>query len=282
MSLGIVSNCFKCQLDEGESLAGLVMESTRRGYSVIELRQGCLGDGESPGTLVPRPDALANLTADCPGVTWDLALGYPCMDPKTDGADEIFAAGCESISRLAGEGMAHLRLVDLSTDHAGVNPADAAASIGRLFRRVREVGGQLSIEHARESWAWFIEVFSRAHDDAGVDRDRLKICFDPCNLLVAPDRPDPAEVTAGLDPELVSMIHIKQRRDGQPWPAVAEGEVDWESVIPAINAMHAGRGFDGPLLFEVAPSRDVWDFLSGSRVYLQRLGLEMGVNSDLE
>ena len=64
-----------------------------------------------------------------------------------------------------------------------------------------------------------------------------------------------------------------------PWPAVAEGEVDWPGVISAIDQMGRGRGFHGPLLFEVAPSRDIWEFLDGSRVYLSRLGLEMGLGT---
>jgi hypothetical protein len=33
-------------------------------------------------------------------------------------------------------------------------------------------------------------------------------------------------------------------------------------------------------LCDVAPSRDVWEFLEGSRVYLQRLGLEMGLDTE--
>ncbi len=279
MPAGIVSNCFRSQLDAGESLAGLIGQAAAGGFSVIELRQGCLGDGESPGELVPDPDRLEALAEACPGVQWDLALGYPCFDPATTGEDAVFSSGRTAIGRLATGGPPHLRLVDLTTDHSCVDPADAAATVGRLLERVRDVDGMLSIEHARENWEWFSEMFARARDAAGADGRWLKICFDPCNLLMAPGHPDPATVTAGLDPETVSMIHIKQRRNGQPWPAVADGEVDWAGVIEAMGAMGDGSGFEGPLLFEVAPSRDLWEFLEGSRVYLQRLGLEMGLGS---
>ena len=279
MSLGVVSNCFKSQLDLGQPLAGLIGQATDLGYSVIELRQGCLGDCESPGELVPDPDRLQDLAAACPGVQWDLALAYPCFDPSTVGDDTVFESACESIVRLASGDTPHLRLVDLATDHTRVDPAAAAATVGRLLERVCEVGGMLSIEHARESWQWFSDVMARARGAFGAHRQSLKVCFDPCNLLGAPDRPDPAEVTGSLDPDLVSMIHIKQRRDGQPWPAVAEGEVDWAEVISAMGRMGGGQGFDGPLLFEVAASRDIWGFLEGSRVYLGRLGLETGLET---
>lgn len=280
MRAGIVSNCFKSQLDAGESLAALIGRATACGFSVIELRQGCLGDGESSGELVPDPDRLESLAESCPGVCWDLALGYPCFDPATTGDDVVFSAGRTAIGRLAQAGPPHLRLVDLTTDHSCVDTVDAAATVGRLFERVRDVGGMLSIEHARENWEWFSEVFARARDAAGEDGRWLKICFDPCNLLMAPGHPDPAKVTAELDPEAVSMVHVKQRRNGQPWPAVADGEVDWAGVIEAMGSMGDGVGFEGPVLFEVAPSRDVWEFLEGSRVYLQRLGLEMGLDTE--
>jgi sugar phosphate isomerase/epimerase len=280
MPVGVVSNCFKSQIDAGQPLGDLIGQASQRGFSVIELRQGCLGDCESENELVPDPDRLQALVESCPGLQWDLALGYPCFDPTTSGDDPVFVAGCESIGRLShGDQVPHLRLVDLSTDHATVDVADAAQTVGHLLERVREVGGMLSIEHARESWEWFSEVFARAREAAGDNGQWLKICFDPCNLLMAPGCPDPAQVTADLDPDAISMIHIKQRRDGRPWPAVAEGEVDWPEVISAIDQMGQGRGFHGPLLFEVAPSRDIWEFLDGSRVYLSRLGLDMGLGT---
>ncbi len=279
MSLGVVSNCFKSQLEAGQPLSDLIGQATDLGYSVIELRQGCIGDCESSGELVPDPDRLGELARACPGVQWDLALAYPCFDPSTVGDDTVFVSACESIVRLAAGDTPHLRLVDLSTDHTSVDSAEAAPVVRRLLERVCEVGGVLSIEHARESWQWFSDVMARARESAGVQGQSLKVCFDPCNLLNAPGRPDPVEVTAGLDPDSVSMIHIKQRRDGQPWPAVAEGEVDWAEVISAMGRMGGGQGFDGPLLFEVAASRDIWGFLEGSRVYLGRLGLETGLET---
>ena len=44
---GIVSNCFRTQLDSGTALEDLLGEASRRGYRAIELRQGCLGEFET-------------------------------------------------------------------------------------------------------------------------------------------------------------------------------------------------------------------------------------------
>ncbi len=273
MAWGLVSNCFKSQLEAGESLCDLIERAVGLGYRVMELRQGCLGEYESHGELVPDSLRLAELSSRCPGVEWDLALAYSCFDPTTTGLDAVFEAGCRSIQSLAAGQTPHLRLVDPTTDHTRCDPSESAATVVRLLERVVAVGGVLSIEHSRESWAWFAEVFARAGDLAQADRGSLKMCFDPCNLLSAGDRPDPASVTEGLDPDRVSMIHIKQRRDGRAWPAVAAGEIDWAGVIAAMGRMGGGRGYAGPWLLEVAPSRDIWEFLEGSRVYLGRLGL---------
>ncbi len=277
MNAGIVSNCWQAQIQQGVSLESLVVQARDRGYVAIELRQGCLGDCESSDDLVPDVERLSELAAACDGLTWDLALGYPCFAPGNAGDDAVFTAGCQAIGPLAAGRTPHLRLVDLQTDHTRVATAEAADTVLRLLTAVRRVGGLLSIEHAREDWGWFREVFDRARTAAGPDRDWLKICFDPCNLLLAPGEPDPATVTAGLAPAEISMIHFKQRRDGQPWPAVDEGEVDWAAVVRAINGMGDGQGFPGPYLFEIAPSPEVWECLDGSRVFLDRLGLEMGL-----
>ena len=278
MNAGIVSNCWQAQIQMGASLQSLVAEARDRGYTAIELRQGCLGDCESPDDLVPDVDRLSELASSCGDLTWDLALGYPCFAPGNSGDDTVFTAGCRAIGPLANGGTPHLRLVDLTTDHTRVTPAEAADTVLRLLAEVRRVGGLMSIEHAREDWGWFRDVYDRARAAAGSDGDWLKICFDPYNLLSAPGGPDPAAITAGLAPDEISMIHLKQRCDGQPWPVVVEGEVDWAAVVTAINGMADGQGFPGPFLFEIAPSPDAWEFLDGSRVYLARLGLDVGLD----
>ena len=45
--LGIVTNCFRTQLDAGAPLVDLIGEASRRGFRAIELRQTCLGEFEA-------------------------------------------------------------------------------------------------------------------------------------------------------------------------------------------------------------------------------------------
>jgi len=266
--LGIVSNCWQWRLDDGESLDTLIARAVDEGYGAIELRQGSLGQYETGPECRPLPESLARLVDQFPGVQFDLALAYPCFAPDGDGSDELFQAGRAAAVSLAGGGMPHLRLVDPETDATTVDPHQAAETVGRLVAELGRVDGMLSIEHSRQAWTWFRRVFELARDRAGERGGRLKICFDPCNLLVAGD--DPAEVTASLSAADISMIHLKQRRNGLHYPAVADGEVDWTAVAAAINLL----GFDGPMLFEIAAHENIWEFLDGSCAYLARRGLE--------
>jgi F0F1-type ATP synthase epsilon subunit len=34
------------------------------------------------------------------------------------------------------------------------------------------------------------------------------------------------------------MVHFKQRRDGKPYPAVADGDIDWPEQIRILNDKH--------------------------------------------
>ena len=68
----------------------------------------------------------------------------------------------------------------------------------------------------------------------------------------------------------LSMMHLKQRRDGSIVPAICEGDVDWAAELEAVKQIN----YCGPFLFEIAPHENVWEYLEGSRVYLERLGLK--------
>ena len=67
------------------------------------------------------------------------------------------------------------------------------------------------------------------------------------------------------------MVHFKQRRDGKPYPAVADGDIDWPEQIRILHEKH----YTGPGLLEIEPHRNFWEYLEGSREYLRRCGVKM-------
>ena len=56
MQVGLVSNCWKTQLEQGQDLVELLDRAGERGLRAIELRQGCLGRFETAGEQQPMSE----------------------------------------------------------------------------------------------------------------------------------------------------------------------------------------------------------------------------------
>ena len=273
ISWGLVSNCWRKQLAEGVPLEDLLGEADKRGYHVIELRQTCLGEFESGDEPLPLAEKMTLLPEKFPGIRFNVAVCVPFLDPQMNATHPVFTAGKWAADAVAGECPPHLRLVDLMTsgeDFERAGNKAAADQVVELTRSLVEIDGVLSIEHSRQPWKPFRETFSLAREQLGPDADRLKLCYDPCNLLAPGDKVDPSEVTASLDVNELSMVHFKQRRDGKPFPAVADGDIDWPEHIRILNDKH----YSGPGLFEIEPHRNIWEYLEGSREYLRKCGIK--------
>ena len=273
--LGIVSNCWRTQLEAGVSLAELIAEAVRRGYRAVELRQTCLGDCETGDDHLPLAEALSELPDMYPGIRFNLAINVPCLQPGFSADDRVFTAGKWAAQAVAGDCPPHLRLVDLQTTAAQLSaagPVDTGRAIAKLARVVVELDGVLSLEHARQPWHGFRAAFDAARDDLARDADRLRLCYDPCNLLLGGDGVDPAGVTASLCADELSMVHGKQRRGDRGLAVVTDGDIDWAAQAAALTNI----GYRGPILFEVEPHEDIWQNLDVSCRYLQRAGF--GIN----
>lgn len=255
--LGLVSNCWKVQLDSGTPLDSLISESVRRGLSVIELRQGSLGEYEVGPTCVPHPDRLSELARRFPDVQFNVALSLPCLSGVLSSDNSLFLAGRSAAISLANGQPPHLRLVDLLTRPEQCLESSAKAAVSGLVELTEamiEVEGTLSIEHSRQPWLWFDSVMHAAHRRLGERSSRLRLCFDPCNLLLTERAEDITGIVESIAPNDVSMIHIKQRRNGQVQPDVGDGDLDWPKLLETLRR----RGHTGPVLFEIAPQVDVW------------------------
>lgn len=258
--LGLVSNCWKVQLDSGISLDSLMTEAVRRGMTVIELRQGSLGEYEAGPTCVPQGDRLAELARRFSEVRLNVALSLPCLGGELSREDFLFLAGRSSAMALANGQSPHLRLVDLQTrpeQCLASSIESAARRLVELTAAMIEVEGVLSIEHARQPWSWFDSVMRAARRRLGERSSRLRLCFDPCNLLLTERAEDVVGIVESVAPKDVSMIHIKQRRDGQVQPNLGDGDLDW----PKLLRMLRRRGHTGPVLLEIAPHAEVWSNL---------------------
>lgn len=270
MRIGIVSNCWKVQLDEGTGLDDLVEEAWDRGYGAIELRQGCVGRFERGADFLPDATALSVLPQRVPDVQFDVAIAVPFLSPGLSPDDPLLRTGLKAADAVSGGFRPHLRLVDTFT----ASPPDASAdqlaqALVPWADYLTDRGGWLSLEHARQPWQLFRGVFDRLRDLLGPNGNHVRLCYDPVNLLFASDRPRPEQVTESLHAADLSMVHLKQAVGSEILSQVTDGAIDWSMQLGLLRT----AGFQGPFLFEIAPDRNIWSNLDASWQYLAGLGL---------
>lgn len=279
-SLGLVSNCWKIQLDAGTSLAELVQQAAKEGFRFIELRQGCLGECEDAETRLPNAAALKKLARNFQEITFDLAVELPVFSEATDVSSttvEAMLLGARAISE--NDRPAHLRLVDLVSkdvpDRRSV-ATNAAFCLEDVVESLLNLKAQLptgivSVEHSFQPWAGFRRVFESTSLGKESSGNSVQVCYDPCNLWLADDGKNANEITAQIPVDRLSMVHLKQRVDGAISPRLEPGDVDWPGQLSLLNS----AGYSGPFLFETAPSEDVWECLRDSRNYLASIIREL-------
>lgn len=279
--LGLVSNCWKIQLEAGESLRDLIDGAIACGLDFIELRQGCLGEFEDKGTRLPRVELLHQLASDFPQVTFDLAVELPVFSEEIDPASAEVRVLIDAARALADEHRpAHLRIVDLVSKCVPSPRADdshesADFSQQHVMRSLRALqdelpSGVLSLEHSFQPWKGFSRLFSAAGSKAESEAPPAhspKLCYDPCNLWLSGDDDLLKEPRSLLHADWLSMVHLKQRVDGTVSTRFEPGEVDWGQQLMVLDQ----AGYAGPLLFEIASSTDIRDCLEESSRYLAEL-----------
>lgn len=268
---GIVSNCWKQQLDRGQSLVQLIEQAQAQGFRAVELRTGSLGEFEADVAAASVSSGaclrLAELAKQFPSIDFNLAIDFPFFggQPPLDGDDVI--ASIEAAKCLSHDGSPHLRLVDTVTrsrnpDSTAIEAASQA--LAAMTQRMVQQGGRLSVEHAYQTWGTFQLVMSQARRRLGANADRLRCCFDPCNLLLTEPPDQIPGIVETIRPAEVSMIHIKQRRNGSIQPDIQAGDLDWPVLLKSLTS----NKHHGPWLFEIAASDDIWTHLEHSRQFV--------------
>ena len=269
--IGIVSNCWKYQLDRGQRLASLIGEAQASGFTHIELRQTCLGEFESGNQFDVA--GLAGIAGEFPGLIFNLAVPCPYFDERAlESSDcvEHLQQAFQAAQALAAA-PPHLRLVDIESQVG--EPPDSlpriAAKLADLLGPFLTSGGLVSFENAKQSWEALEQLLDRLrrHIQSGL---QPRLCYDPANLAIQAGTADPG-LLGRLQAADLSMVHLKQSRDGEPLAVLGTGDVDWPEQFAALATL----GFQGPWLFEIPPHAEIWRYLQESRRFLWR-GLGYG------
>ena len=270
MKLGAITNSWREQLGR-QDIGALVGEAQARGARHIELRQTCLGECESGEGDDWRPDVgrLEALVARYPGLSFNLAVAYPCLTQMAQPESGLFEAMLEAAIAVS-PSQAHLRMVDPARfgahwESAGDIP-DAAMSIGELVRAAAARGVTLSIENSGQpirSLALLVgEVRAGLPADVGI---RLGLCTDPTNQLRVDPGSDPVGEVEALAVDMIKIAHFKQTLAGEALPALGAGDVDCLWLRDALR----GKGYAGAAVMEIPPHARVFDNLAASFAFLE-------------
>jgi len=265
--LGLVSNCWRKQLQANTPLEDLIAEAVHRGFGAVELRQTCLGEFETKTECIPDAEMLARLPSQFGHMHFNVAMALPFLSPEVNPAGSVFQAGLSAALGVSGRFTPHLRLVDLTTHIAEMDMLEidaATTAMVALADAAAEAGVELSVENSIQPWNRFRKIINRVLSQCR-NGSRFRLCYDPANLLLQPDPISPGEVTRSLKAHELSMVHFKQRAKEGFLDSLRDGDIDWSEQLGALAQME----FCGPALFEIESSSNIWQCLDASRQYLQ-------------
>ena len=254
-------------------LPRMVERARRRGADHIELCQGYMGQLEEGAGDDWRPavDKLARLVRTFPLLSFSLAIDFPYLSREPNPTSPQFQAYLEA-ARTLGAATPRLRLVDRSSFDKPWEKVEElssiAAGVAQLVQEATRRGVRLCMENSGQplrSMALLVEGAraALAPEEAG----NLGLCVDPVNSMGADAASDPFAELETISPDYISMVHIRQTRDGQPHPALADGDLDWTRLLRVLE----GKGYGGLAIVEVPSGAEAFENLKDGIDYLQVL-----------
>ncbi len=272
MRIGAITNSFGVQIDGG-NLSQLVREARDRGSKHIELRQTFLGDCETGTGNGWRP-AIGNLRTlvdEFPDLSFNLALGLPCLSGNVKPKGEMFQRSLEA-ARVVGRNSPHLRLVDPAPqDHVWESPGDIpeeALSIAVLTREAAAQGITVSVENSGQTIGAIKLLVEECRKELTDQEGRLLgVCPDPANQIRNQPNTDALGDLEAMPLDMLKIVHFKQIRDGEPLPDVDYGDLDCARMVRILDS----KGYTGPAIFEIPSHENIFENLSNSFAYVRKI-----------
>lgn len=270
MIFGAITNSWRMQLESRE-LIDLVGEAEANGARHIELRQTCLGNCESGEGDDWRPslEGLSAVTGAYPGLTYDLAMAWPCLSRETDPAGDAWQSALAG-ARLVGGDAPQLRIVDPAASgdawQTREDIPEAAWGLAGLATEAARQGVVLSMENSGQPIGSMAMLVEAVRERMPVEyRDYLGLCPDPTNQLRRFPESEPLKDLEALPRDMLKIVHFKQMRGGEAWPSVDDGDLDCRKMREILER----KGYDGPAIMEIPPHLDVFPNLAASFEYLR-------------
>ncbi|MFL2871002.1 MAG: sugar phosphate isomerase/epimerase family protein [Pirellulaceae bacterium] len=251
---GVVTNCFKWYLDQGEGLASICQRCEQMGLRYIELRQFSLDCDPRELNDNDLQNHFLNVRESCESIEFDYAIDIPFLSGNLDSAAADINDAVLIANAIAGNDRPHIRIVDTTTtpQSAREHAADSVASLVSLANHLSGLGICLSIEHAKQNWQTFWEVFSNACQLCG--DGVLSLCFDPANFALAEELHLLPDVQATLPVDVISMFHVKQSDGPRITTSLEAGDIQWRDQFQYLS----DKGYERALMFEMTTSSRIW------------------------
>lgn len=291
---GVVSNCWKTALDNGELFEDLVTRFCRAGLNEIEVRDddylrrsslggfiesiehmaagyepaewrefcdGIHGHGSWSGLIRDKDSACADLIARFTEQTKDAvfsyAMAYPWLSKPADKeADNRRIITAVKLAYLLNPALPRLRLVSREE----IETIDSETAVGNLKRYqtlAPDCPSALNVENAFHPAPVFLEL-------ARVGG--LPLAYDEANnyRLDGSALNTPDEFWLAVKVEDLASVHLKQKNEQGALGRLGDGFVDLHGVMKRLKSL----GYTGDLLFENAPTEDPLADAIASRDFL--------------
>ena len=257
---GVVTNCFKWCLDQGETLAAICQRCEQIGLRYIELRQFSLDCDPRELTESELQRHFSAIRESCEDVEFDYAIDIPVLSGRLDSATADINDAVVIAQTIAGNDPPHIRIVDTTTtaQTALAHIDESVKSLVSLATELKRQGGRLSVEHAKQNWSTFWEVFTSASHACG--DGFLALCFDPANFALAEEMHLLADVESTLPVELISMFHVKQSDGPRITTSLGAGDIQWREQFQFLME----REYQQALMFEMTTSPHIWEELESA------------------
>ena len=257
---GVVTNCFKWYLDQGDRLVAICQRCEQMGLKYIELRQFSLDCDPRELTESELQRHFSIIRESCEDIEFDYAIDIPVLSGCLDSATADIKDAVVIAQTIAGNDPPHVRIVDTTTtaQKAIAHIDESVQSLVSLATELERQGVRLSVEHAKQNWSTFWEVFTGASDACG--GGVLGLCFDPANFSLAEETHLLADVESTLPVELISMFHVKQSDGPRITTSLGVGDIQWREQFQYL----VERGYERALMFEMTTSPNIWEELESA------------------
>ena len=288
--LGIVTNIWAQEIDNGARFDDLMVEFGANGFKDMEVREGDYLRNSEFGELIQQIEsamptysdtefkticdaistenpfqtehgelfeAFAVFARKADGLTLSYAMSHPWLSSPTDSeTDTQHIIKAKKLAYLLCPQRPRLRLVDLDTEGDIDEPA-AIANLKRYAALLPNYPMIFAVENARQSATLTLKLAVAGE---------AKLTYDETNTYRADGTPlnEPDEFWATVKMTDITSVHFKQKTEDGVLSEIGDGYVDFRAIAGHLKT----RGYTGDLLLENSPTSHSLQDALRSRTYL--------------